>query len=283
MNRIPTHKASEQLSGEMASLWYVLEQDSIPAIGYAHRDDYYIFIFLEKGSAKLLVDFEEQEISENMVFCILPGQVHGFPFGNDYTNVRGWFLMTDSVLVNDEYKEIFEKGSFVKSKIKLTDAEVNDLKQCISIINRRLNSGQQAVGQNVVHTLISSYIGMVAEVYQRGFPVSVNNRLAAITALFKSLLSANYQSLKRPSEYASRLNLSPAYLNEAVKKTTGLSVGDCIRDEIVLQAKRLLFYTNLNVKEIAYALGYDDYAYFTRLFSKSAGVSPTQFRANYRK
>jgi YesN/AraC family two-component response regulator len=97
-------------------------------------------------------------------------------------------------------------------------------------INRRLDSGQQPVGQNVVHTLLSSY-----------------------------------------------------YLNEAIKKTTGLSVGDYIRNEIVLQAKRLLFYTNLSVKEIASSLGYDDYAYFTRLFTKSAGVSPTQFKAHYRK
>jgi AraC-like DNA-binding protein len=89
--------------------------------------------------------------------------------------------------------------------------------------------------------------------------------------------------LKRPSEYASELNLSPAYLNEAVKKMTELSVSDCIRNEIVLQAKRLLFYTHQSVKEIACSLGYDDYSYFTRLFTKSAGVSPTQFRKNYRK
>jgi AraC-like DNA-binding protein len=283
MDKIPIHKASELLPGEIASLLCVSEHDSMPAIDYAHRDDYYIFIFLEKGTAKLMIDFEEQEITENTVICILPGQVHAPFVGNGYMNVRGWFLMMDSMLVKDEYREVFEKGSFVKSKIKLTDIEINDLQQCISIINRRLNSGQQPVGQNVVHTLLLSYIGMIAEIYQRGFPVSINNRLATIAALFKSLLSANYQSLKRPSEYASRLNLSPAYLNEAIKKTAGLSVGDCIRNEIVLQAKRLLFYTNLSVKEIAYSLGYDDYAYFTRLFTKSAGVSPTQFKAHYRK
>jgi AraC-like DNA-binding protein len=287
MDKIPVHKASELLTGEIAALLYVSEHDhdhdSMSAIDYAHRDDYYIFIFLEKGTAKLTVDFEEQEITENTVLRILPGQVHAPLAGNDYMNVCGWFLMADSMLVSDEYKDVFEKSSFVKGRIKLTDIEASDLKQCISIIGRRLDSGQQPVGQNIVHTLLSSYIGMIAEIYRRGFPVSANNRPATITSQFKSLLSANYQTLKRPSEYASRLNISPAYLNEAVKKTAGLSAGDCIRNEIVLQAKRLLFYTNLSVKEIAYSLGYDDYAYFTRLFTKSAGLSPTQFKANYRK
>jgi AraC-like DNA-binding protein len=280
MDKIPTHKISEMFHGEIVFLRYVSENSQMAAINYAHRDDYYIFFFIEKGEGEFLIDFEEYEMTGSTVLCILPGQVH-FPVS--IKSSCGWILVTDSMLVKNEYKEVFEKGSFLKSKIKLTDIEINDLKQCISIINRRLNSGQQPVGQNIVHALLSSYIGMIAEIYQKGFPMSINNRSATITTQFKSLLSVNYQSLKRPSEYASRLNLSSTYLNEAIKKTTGLSVGDCIRNEIVLQAKRLLFYTNLSVKEIAASLGYDDYAYFTRLFTKSAGTSPTQFKAHYRK
>jgi AraC-like DNA-binding protein len=51
----------------------------------------------------------------------------------------------------------------------------------------------------------------------------------------------------------------------------------------MLEAKRRLFYTNESVKEIAFRLGYDDYAYFTRLFTKVCGISPTRFREIYRK
>jgi AraC-like DNA-binding protein len=256
------------------------EDEQVSTIHYAHRHDYYLFIFLEKGQGKFLIDFEEYEMTGSTVLCILPGQVH-FPI--DYTSTCGWILMADRMFVTDEYKAIFEKGSFVKSKIKLTNDEIIDLNQCISIIDRRFNHRQQPVGQNIIHALLSSYIGMIAEIYQKGFPVSINNRLETITSQFKSLLSANYQSLKRPSEYADNLNLSLSYLNEAVKKTTGLSVSNCIQNEIALQAKRLLFYTNQSIKEIACSLGYDDYSYFTRIFTKSAGVSPTQFKAHYRK
>ena len=280
-NKIPTHKLSETLHGEMASLRYVSEKELLPLINYAHRDDYYVFLFLEKGEVKLLIDFEACEMTGNTVHCLLPGQVHSF--SGDSLSICGWFLIADSVLVKDEYKEIFGQSSFVKSRVTLTDDEINDLKQCASIIIRRLIGKIPWAEESIVHMLLSSYIGMIAEIYQRGSPVSINNRPATITAQFKSLLSANYQSLKRPAEYASKLNLSPGYLNEAVKTITGLSVSDYIGNEIILQAKRLLFYTDLSVKEIASSLGYDDYSYFTRFFTKSAGVPPTQFRTNYRK
>lgn len=49
------------------------------------------------------------------------------------------------------------------------------------------------------------------------------------------------------------------------------------------KTEHLLFHTELTIKEIATELGYEDPAYFTRLFTKATGTSPTQFKANYRK
>ncbi|MCD8194276.1 MAG: helix-turn-helix domain-containing protein [Tannerellaceae bacterium] len=60
-------------------------------------------------------------------------------------------------------------------------------------------------------------------------------------------------------------------------------MSDWIQYEIILQAKRLLYYTTMNIKEIAHTLGYEDHAYFTRLFTKVADMSPGQFRKKYLK
>ena len=70
----------------------------------------------------------------------------------------------------------------------------------------------------------------------------------------------------------------PVYLNEAVKEVTGTSATLYIRNELILQAKRLLVYTGLAVKEVSDRLGIDDYAYFTRMFTQTTGISPTTFR-----
>ena len=67
----------------------------------------------------------------------------------------------------------------------------------------------------------------------------------------------------------------------AVNAVLRTSVGRHIQDEIILQAKRKLVYTTASVKEIAHSLGFDDYSYFTRLFTKVVGISPTLFRRTY--
>lgn len=85
-----------------------------------------------------------------------------------------------------------------------------------------------------------------------------------------------------PSYYADKLCISPVYLNETVKATTGLSVSRMIQYEIVLRAKRMLAYTDCSVKEIALELGFDDCSYFIKIFTKQTGISPVQFRKNHK-
>lgn len=210
MNKIPTHKLSEKFHGEIAFLRYISENEQVPAVDYAHKDDYYMFLFVEKGESKLLIDFEEYEITENTVLCISPGQVH-LPVGR--INAIGWVLAVDSMLVKDEYKVVFERESLLENEIKLGEDEIDDLRNCVLAIRKRLKGDREHIEDSILHDLLSYYIGMIAEAYQKDFPVSKSNRLATITFQFKSLLSEKYPSLKRPSQYASELNISSVYLN----------------------------------------------------------------------
>ncbi len=283
MNKIPTHKISEVFDGDNAFILRVGNSDASPAhrerysqAEYAHRDDYYIFFYIKKGDGKVMIDFETYEFGANTVHCIMPGQVHQ-PVG-DINVAEGWFLAVDSLLVKSGYKEIFERKSLAGVLARPSRKETAELDVCLSVIEQRFSHNKQSIERSVLSDLISSFIGMVADIYQKGIPTSFNNRAVEITLQFKLLLSENYPTMKRPAQYANRMNLSLVYLNEVVKKTTGLSVSHCIRDEIVLQAKRLLYYTSLNVKEISLKLGYEDWAYFTRLFTKAAGCPPSQFR-----
>jgi len=91
-------------------------------------------------------------------------------------------------------------------------------------------------------------------------------------------LERDFVTVKRPTEYAQQLNISSPYLNECVKKTTGHSVSYHIQQRIILEARRLLYHSDLSVKEIATELGYDDYPYFSRLFSKVTGMTALGFR-----
>lgn len=280
MDSIPIHKTAELFRGEVAQMRYISEEEKSSVNAQAHRDDYYIFLLVEKGKGTVLIDFEEREIAGNNIYCILPGQVH---HSGSKVNASGWFLAVDSMLVKSEQKEIFEKAIIAGYTPKPDENTINTLRSCAVLVHKLLQSNKQNSGQQILHDLLSAYIGMIAEVYQEGLSPSVTKRSAIITYEFKTLLSANYRSMKQPSQYAAKMNISPIYLYEAVKQTTGQSVSHYIHNEIVIQAKRLLFYTDRSVKEIALELGYEDYAYFTRLFTKTSKLSPTQFRKKHLK
>jgi AraC family transcriptional activator of pobA len=96
-------------------------------------------------------------------------------------------------------------------------------------------------------------------------------------------MAENIRTIKSPSGYASRLNVSQSYLNESVKRITGFPVTYWIQQEVLLEAKRLLYHSELNVKQIAYELGYEDPSYFSRFFGRAAGMPALAFRALYRK
>ena len=83
--------------------------------------------------------------------------------------------------------------------------------------------------------------------------------------------------------YAELLHITPKALNKRITRYSNTTPNDVIKNRIMLEAKRLLAHIQLSSKEIAYKLGYDDIAYFTRLFTKQAGAAPQSFKLQYQQ
>ncbi|WP_211641055.1 helix-turn-helix domain-containing protein, partial [Porphyromonas levii] len=156
----------------------------------------------------------------------------------------------------------------------------------LSLLDCKLSGMKNPSAKAVVQRLTTVIVGLVMEnvanatISQSELQGTVT-RQKEIVWDFWDLLESNIRSNRSPSFYAERLNITVAYLNEAVNAVLGTSVSHHIQDEIVLQAKRQLVYTTASVKEIAQGLGFDDYSYFTRLFTKVVGISPSLFRRTY--
>jgi AraC-like DNA-binding protein len=137
----------------------------------------------------------------------------------------------------------------------------------------------------MIERLLASFIGMAAAAYteKEATLQQSYSRPALITRAFRQLVSRHYCEMKQPAAYATELHLSLSYLNEVVKATTGFPVTYWIHHEIMLEARRLLYYSDLSVKEIAHRVGYDDHTYFSRLFHKIVNTTPLRFRKRYRE
>jgi AraC-like DNA-binding protein len=250
-----------------------------------HRDDYYLFLFLEVATAVFVIDFEEIQLHERAVFYVRPGQVH---FASSFHKAKGWALAIDSILVDDGFKNTFNGQFLTQETITLdvsTSARIGETARLLHAAIQAEQAEPTAFGNKIILNLANVFIGIIAGHYanrQENFRRN-KSRSMLITDQFKELLSENYKTIKSPIQYAQKLNYSLSHLNESVKKDTGFPVSYWIHQQIILEAKRLLYYTDMDVKEIAFSLGYEDYAYFSRLFAKTAGVPPNIFRRRFRE
>ena len=280
MPQLPIHRSS-QLTDFGVYLKTIISKTSVSSDRYAfsHTDDYYFFGFIEDGQCCLNIDFEEYTFGKESLAIIRPGQVHRII---DAFNLFATFLIIDSVLVNEEEKQALER--YGCPRIQLSD--ISELKLLLSLLDRKLSCMENPSAKAIVQRLTTVIVGLVVENVANAIKVKSElqgtvSRHKEIVWEFRDLLENNIRINRSPSFYAGRLNITVAYLNEAVNAVLRTSVGRHIQDEIILQAKRKLVYTTASVKEIAHSLGFDDYSYFTRLFTKVVGISPTLFRRTY--
>ena len=97
---------------------------------------------------------------------------------------------------------------------------------------------------------------------------------------FNFLVEKHFRTSHSVASYAELLNKSPKTLSNLFAKLETKTPLQFIQDRIMLEARRLLRFTDAPVKEIAYEVGYDDIQSFSRFFKKNEGVSPSQYKKN---
>ena len=284
---IPVYRMDAQtpLGMEFSYMEITDEYDEIMMNSYknkVHRDEHYLFLFIDAAEALMTVDFEEMRLTGNAILYIRPGQVH---FVSSMRTAKGWMLAIDPMLVERDYKNTFEGQFHTQKPIGLDASTSARISETARLLHAARQANQTTFGNGIILNLANALIGMIAEQYadSRESLPQHQSRSALITHQFKKLLSENFKTVKSPTQYAKALNYSLSHLNESVKTITGFSVSYWIHRQVVLEAKRLLCYTNMDVKEIAFLLGYEDHTYFSRLFSKVAEVSPGTFRRKFRE
>jgi AraC family transcriptional activator of pobA len=101
---------------------------------------------------------------------------------------------------------------------------------------------------------------------------------ALLVARFRERIEERYRTHDGVGSHAAALHVTPKQLWAACRRVAGATPVRLIQDRLLLEAKRLLLYSNISVADAGYALGFTDPAYFSRLFAKETGLSPRAFR-----
>ena len=213
------------------------------------------------------------------VIYIHPDQVHRTTAIDKVTVVS---LAITNENLNPEYLKLLEDLVPVKP-LRLSSQTftliAESVSLCLKVAELEVDRLHHFLLKDACNTLVALILSTYLEHTKSTKKLS---RFVLVTKAFRVQLEQNYTTAKRPAEYAQKLNLSTAYLNECIKNTTGFSVSHHIQQRIILEAKRLLYYSDQSVKEIAAELGYDDYPYFSRLFTKATGMTALTFRTKNR-
>lgn len=251
------------------------EEMSFNKVQHVHRDDYHLFLLQEEGTTTLEVDFEKYILEPGSILCIYPNQVHQIgPFSKGKIS----FCIVDNESLLAENLTLLSEITPLKPLI-LNNNAFQILTEAISLCIQLSEDKEQKLYRSLIKESCNLFIRIVISQYLALLPNGNKlSRFESVNKAFRSLLDRNFVFAKRPGDYSKELNISTEYLYECVKKTTGLSVSYHIEQRVILEAKRLLYYSNRSVKQISADLGFVDYPYFTRLFGKVTGMTPVRFR-----
>jgi AraC-like DNA-binding protein len=253
-----------------------------------HRHSYYEICIFINGAGQHMIDFKTFSIQSHSIHFLTPGQVHLISREEEY---HGFLVVFSrefySLGLQDEDLLMtlpFFNNNTADPVLNLDKEEFVEILDIIDHLRRDYKRDSE-IREDVLRSYLHIMLLKCRYFFNRNYYdktvisdpsfIKVNN--------FRKAVEQHFRELHFVKDYADRLHESPVHLNKLVKNITGENAGECIIQRIVLEAKRLLIYTDLSNKEIAFKMNYDDPSYFSRLFRKKVGMSPSDFRIQMKK
>jgi AraC family transcriptional activator of pobA len=243
----------------------------------------YSIYWIQEGKGTYNIDFEHYTFTDNMLFFLSPGQV----FTVDSEEIKTAYKLTfarDFYCIQTHDKEVACNGILFNNIYETPFVKPckKDTKKLNFILDGLIDELQQ--NETAQYDMLQSYLKQFIICTVR---VKKENHVLKEdieTRLFKDfslLVEQNFRELHTVKAYANRLGISPKSVTKHFQKLGAIKPSNFIKNRISLEAKRLLIYTDKTVKEIAFELGFNDPAYFTRFFTKATLKSPLQFKKEY--
>lgn len=250
-------------------------------ISLPHRDNHCQLMLASDGIFKLNIDFENIEFSAPALLCIFPEQVHHII---EVQNPKGWMISFNPSLVNQELLQLLENKINNPFLLQKESKLFDQLSILMGLMEKVQLENTNSYTQKSIHSFLNGLLNLVAGELVSALSIDKEkeNRSIIIKEAFIKLTKEHFKTWKQPAQYASALSISTAHLNDTVKSLTGSPVSVHIQEASILEVKRLLYFTDKNVKEIAYEVGYDEPVYLGKLFKKITNLTPLEFRKKFR-
>ncbi|MFN8347001.1 MAG: helix-turn-helix domain-containing protein [Spirosomataceae bacterium] len=248
---------------------------------HLHTDLYQIFI-IESGDGILVSEQNEVELNTPCMITIPSHTLHGFAF---QPSICGEVITFSESFLENLFKNspnVLLELTHLKHLSFENDQTVFDnillLKNQIIRELYEENPEKQTVVQSLFHVF---FISLYRFSLSLKTPIApADNRTLQYFRTFQKSIKTSLQESKSIREYAKELNITTVHLNRICQSLVQKSALQVVHEHLINEAKKYLLNTTYTISEVSYFLNFKDPAYFTRLFKKLTGVSPSEFRKN---
>ncbi len=245
-----------------------------------HRHDYHELIFVAGGHGVHLIDGCRTPIEAPSVSVIGRGKVHQFIHAED---LRGAVLrFTDAVLHGGS--ERIATGWLLAGRggrtIAVPEEACDTMTPLFRAIAEETERPPDPYGADVVRHLIATVLLFTERWYDagRGERRDADDADVQLLRRFTEQLERDFASHHDARHYADALALPGPALSRTLSQLTGRSTKELVTERVMVEAARLLRYTDLTVGQIAHRVGFSDPLYFSRAFKRQTGSPPQAYR-----
>lgn len=244
-------------------------------LGQPHRAQFYQVLWVKEGVFSARVDFNEIQVQADEMLIISAGQVCEFDIQCTFEGQL--ILFTDSFFnrtTEDAHflytSSILSPGNSTKKVPLGTCFAASVLTLLVLELQKEADDFQGAIAQNYLRIILFEAERQVKKTYS-----SINQ---GIVQRFYHAVESAYTKEKSTHYYADLLGVSEKILTRELKKSTGTTPKLYIDARVILEAKRLLSYSNESSKAIGFSLGFEEPTNFTKYFRKHVHLTPQAFR-----
>lgn len=259
---------------------------------YPSRHEGFLIILCVKGNVRMSVNLNECELKDNTLLVSMPGNIVKIDESERLQpdDMRFVILSLSQDFMQEiriELNKIFAGGISLLDYpvLNLDDEQVNLALNYLSVLRKVISSEGTYKRESAV-SLLSSVFYLLAGAWTKSqsaedYDVTApQGRGRMIFDQFIRLVSEHHMTHRNVGFYADKLCLTPKYLSKLIKNATGRSAPDWIDSYVILEAKNMLKYSPISIKEIVYRLNFSNQSVFYKFFKARTGMTPSEYRSS---
>ncbi|MGB0390205.1 MAG: AraC family transcriptional regulator [Salibacteraceae bacterium] len=247
----------------------------------ATRYKTYTVWLIEEGKGEVYIDFKKYKLKDLQVYFLNPGQVHQLKV---VEIIKGYRLAFSSdFLAENNIPVSFIENFQLYNNYGENPSLAISIKELINLKNyaqemMQWQSGLMDNSERAIGALLSLFLIQCNHWFKKPTDSQLIELNNSVLKGFKFIVEGHFHEWHASGQYASQLHISSDELNEIIKSLIGQTAKEYVQSRIIIAAKRMLFFSDISIKDIASKLGFEELAHFNAFFTQGAHQTPLEFR-----